>query len=315
MDRGATRKTQQGSKGTSRVTRGGAAGGGGGTSRRDRAQQQEGPPYPQQPKKDQSSLYIGAGVGAVLILILVAAMAGGGGGGGHAKNAEARLTKTMNSAYEHYRQRNFSQALQVLEEALSDPAFRGLPKLKDAQTLATEVRSYVNAERDAASKLADLKARVEKSKADQTAMKKAPEFWGEVQALLTQYGGTSSGQELRGIREDLRRWISTESQAGWQNDYNRTKSRIESSCLAVGKYSQAAREWRHFEESFTDPLLKSRIEQELRTIDKLSVDGANKLIASAGAGAEGRESLERALNDYGGTEGQQVIKKHLASLK
>ncbi len=142
-------------------------------------------------------------------------------------------------------------------------------------------------------------------------MKQAKDFWKECQDLIVEYGQTSQGDTLRGIREDLRRWVATESQTDWQNDYNTTKARIKRDCLDKGDFSNAVREWKRFGETSSDPLLKSRIDSELLSINNDAVKAAEELIASGA----GRAQLEEAVQRFNGTDGQKTLTSKLRSMK
>jgi len=133
---------------------------------------------------------------------------------------------------------------------------------------------------------------------------------------MGQYGATTAGKQLKDIKEDLRRWVATEGQGNWQKDYNVTKARIEKSFLSAQKFSEAIREWQRFgETSAQDPLLHSRVEQEIRTVNQAAQAAADKLVADAGTGADARSKLEEGQSQFNGTDGQAVINKALKNLK
>src|SRR5205814_7815482 len=117
--------------------------------------------------------------------------------------------------------------------------------------------------------------------ADQTAMAKTNGFWQECLTLESQYGTTSGRKTLKDIKEDLRRWVATESQGDWQKDYNVTKARIEKSYLGDGLFSEAIREWRKFGEVAQDPLLHSRLHQAIISINQKAVSAADNALADA----------------------------------
>ena len=130
--------------------------------------------------------------------------------------------------------------------------------------------------------------------------------------LLGEFGATPAAKDLRGIKEDLGRWVTTEGQGNWQKDYNTTKARIEKSFLGEQRFGEAIREWSRFEETSADPLLHSRIQQEVRAINQLAVAAADKLVQEA---AGDRTKLEEAQPKFSGTEGQAVLTKAIKGIK
>jgi hypothetical protein len=267
-----TRPTTKLNARTGKTTRSAAAGrgerdGGGGRGQRP----QEG--------DNKQMIYIGAG-GAVLLLIIIAAVMSGGGGGGHGRGKDLNVSfnRTFGKAVEKRTAGDYAGAVSILEEILVDK-YKSCDNWSDAQQLAKSCRDILNAERDSVSKVSDFKRRIDQAKEDQTAMKKAKEFWTECQDLLVQYGQTSQGDTLRGIREDLRRWVATESQTDWQNDYNSTKAMIKREYLDKGNFFKAVGEWKRFGETSADPLLKSRIDVFLPlnchlSLQSFSADGS-----------------------------------------
>jgi hypothetical protein len=289
-----------------------------GTSRAEAAQQRGQAPAP--PADNKTMLYVGIGGGAlVFALILAVTMSGGGesgGSGGGGASGEKIVTRAMNKATEAYQRGEYRTGLEICEEALREPAARKSSRYNALQGLANSLRTQVNLDRDAQIKVADFQKRIDAAKADQTAMAKAQAFWGECDQLIGQFGATTSYKQLKDIKEDLRRWVATEGQGNWQKDYNVTKARIEKSFLGEGKYSEGIREWQRFGESSSqDPLLHSRIEQEIRTINQSAQGAAEKLVADAGSGADARSKLEEAQQQFNGTDGQAVINKALKNLK
>ncbi|HEV3028738.1 MAG TPA: hypothetical protein VG457_14260 [Planctomycetota bacterium] len=289
-----------------------------GTSRAEAAQRGQGQAAPPQDSSKQM-LYIGLGGGALVFALVIFAMMGSGsesssGGGG--ANAEKIVTRAMNKATEAYQRGEYRTGLDICEDALKDPATRRSSRYNALQGLANSLRTQVNLDRDGQIKVAEFKKRIEAAVADQTAMAKAQGFWGECDQLMGQYGATSSMKQLKDIKEDLRRWVATESQGNWQKDYNVTKARIEKSFLSVQKFAEAIREWQRFgETSAQDPLLHSRVEQEIRTVNQSAQAAAEKLVADAGGGADARSKLEDGQQQFNGTDGQAVINKALKNLK
>lgn len=286
-----------------------------GTSRNE-AQQRQGAAPAQDSSKNM--MYIGIGGGALVLVLIIALMMNSGeegsrGGGGG--NGDVALNRAISKATEAYQRGEYRTGLDLCEDAMKDPRARKSSRWSAINSLATMCRSAVDLDRNGQVKVAEFRKKIDAAKADQTAMAKANQFWDECLTLLGQYGQTSSGKELRGIKEDLGRWVNTERQGDWQKDYNITKGRIEKSHLAAQNYSEAIREWHRFGEISQDPLLHSRIEQEVRTINQSAVASAEKLVAEAGAGAEARTKLEEGQQKFSGTEGQAVINKAMRGLK
>lgn len=292
---------------------------GSGSTRREEAPQRGGGGGGQ-PQQDKTMLYVGIGGGALVFALILAFMVGGGetggqGGGGGA-NGEKIVTRAMNKATEAFQRGEYRTGLEICEEALKDPAARKSTRYKALESLATSLRTQVNLDRDGQLKVAEFKKRIDAAVADQTAMAKAQGFWTECDQLMGQYGATSSMKQLKDIKEDLRRWVATEGQGNWQKDYNVTKARIEKTFLSAQKYSEAIREWQRFgETSAQDPLLHSRVEQEIRSVNQAAQSAAEKLVADAGTGAEARSRLEEGQQLFNGTDGQGVINKAIKNLK
>jgi len=293
---------------------------GGGTARREQQEQQgRGQAQPAQ-DSSKTTLYIGIGGGALVFALVLAFMmsssdSGGHGGGGTA-GAETLVTRAMTKATEAYQRGEYRTGLDICEEALKDPRARKSTRYNALNGLAGSLRTQVNLDRDGQVKVAEFRKRIDAAVADQTAMTKAQGFWTECDTLMGQYGATTSAKQLKDIKEDLRRWVATESQGNWQKDYNVTKGRIEKSMLGDQKYAEAIREWQRFgETSSQDPLLHSRIEQEIRTINQMAQAAAEKLVTEAGGGADARGKLEEGQARFNGTEGQAVINKALKNLK
>ena len=285
---------------------------GSGTSRSEGRQQQAVPAQ----DSSKNMLYIGLGGGALVLVLVVALMMNSGEGEGHSGGSyEKTMITAINASQKAFQNGEYRQALDIAEEALKDPRARKTTRYNALNALASMARTQVNLDRDARDKVAEFKKRVDAAVADQTAMAKAKGFWDEVLGLEGQYSGTTSKKAIKDIKEDLRRWVATESQGDWQKDYNLTKGRIEKSHLASQNYGEAIREWYRFGESSQDPLLKSRIEQEVRTINQSAVASAEKLVAEAGSGADARAKLEEGQQKFSGTEGQAVINKAMRGLK
>jgi hypothetical protein len=262
-------------------------------------------------------LYLGLGGGAVaLILIAVMASSSGSSSPKKTRSADQELAEIMDEANRLNRGGDTAGALAILDEAIRTPALRNSKHMPTCRANAETYRRDLKTAKEAVERIADFKRRVEASKADQTAMKKAKDFMTELEDLVTRYGAYPAAKELRPIRDDLRRWVATEDQGVWQEDYNRTKSRIKLQHLDKENFTQAAREWRHFMQTASrDPVLASKIDQELRMIDQLSVEAAQKEVEKAGTGELARRRLEEQIPRFEGTEGQKVIRQKLAGMK
>jgi len=291
---------------------------GGGTARNEQ-QAQRGQNQPQAQDSSKTTLYIGIGGGALVFALVLAFMMSGSGSSGQGNGtagAETLVTRAMNKATEAYQRGEYRTGLEICEDALKDPRARKSTRYNALQGLANSLRHQVNLDHDGQVKVGEFRKRIDAAVADQTAMAKAQGFWAECDTLMGQYGATTAAKQLRDIKEDLRRWVATESQGNWQKDYNVTKSRIEKTMLSERKYAESIREWQRFgETSSQDPLLHSRVEQEIRTINQMAQAAAEKLVAEAGAGAEARSKIEENQARFNGTDGQAVINKALKTLK
>jgi hypothetical protein len=309
MDRG---KSGGDRRGTSRVNKPATSrmnAQSGGTSRNEA---QHGGGYPP-PQDNKTMLYVGIGGGALALVVVMALMLGGeesshsGGGGG-----EKMIISAINKSQEAFQRGEYRVALDIAEEALKDPRSGRSSRRKNLEALANQARVQVNLDRDGIAKVADFKRKVDAAVSDQTAMAKASGFWQECLALESQYGATSAKKQIKDIKEDLRRWVATESQGDWQKDYNVTKARIEKSHLGEGHFAEAIREWRKFGEVAQDPLLHSRIDQEIISINQKAVSAAEKVVTEAGGD---RSKLEEAQQRFNGTDGLAVINKAMKGIK
>jgi len=222
------------------------------------------------------------------------------------------MKSAINKSQEASSRGDSRQALDIAEDALKDPRARKSSRYKTLEQLASQARQQVNLDRDAQVKVTEFKGRIDAAVKDQTAMAKANGFWQECLQLESQYISTSSKKQIKDIKEDLRRWVATESQGDWQKDYNVTKARIEKSYLGEGKFSEAIREWRKFGEIAQDPLLHSKIEQEIITINQKAVSAAEKVVTDASGD---RSKLEEAQQRFNGTDGLAVINKAMKGIK
>jgi hypothetical protein len=282
-----------------------------GTSRRDAQQDGRGAPPPQE--QDKTMLYVGIGGGAVVLVIVMALMLGGSSeqrssGAG----ADTMVNRAISKAQEAYARSEYREGLSICEATLSEPKARRSSRYKVLQDMAANFRKIIDHDKIAQEKVGEFKRRIEAAKADQTAMAKANDFMAECLKLLGEFGATPAAKDLRGIKEDLGRWVTTEGQGNWQKDYNTTKARIEKSFLSEQRFGEAIREWSRFEETSADPLLHSRIQQEVRAINLLAVAAADKLVQEA---AGDRTKLEEAQPKFSGTEGQAVLTKAIKGIK
>jgi hypothetical protein len=268
--------------------------------------------------QDQSktTLYMGIGGGALVFVIILAVMLSGNdpehkGGGG----AEAMVNRAIAKATEAHQRGEYRIGLDICEDALKDPRAHKSSRCNALQQLSNSLRAIVMLDQTAQVKVGEFRKKIDAAKADQTAMAKANQFWDECNQLLGEYGATPSARELRGIKEDLGRWVSTERQGNWQKDYNVTKARIEKTFLGDQRFGEAIREWKQFGEISQDPLLHSRIEQETRTVNQLAQAAAERVVADVGSGADARTKLEEAQSRFNGTDGLAVINKAMKSLK
>jgi hypothetical protein len=270
------------------------------------------------PAPDRSALYIGLGVGGGLLVIALAFAMSGSNSKEPARAdraADRGLKEEMESAQRLSDARKHSEALAMLEAAIMNPAYKGSKLLDPARAQATLIRKLIAFEKEAAEAIEAYDKKIAASKDDQTAMKKADEFWREAQDLISKYGASSKISIVRRWQQDLDRWRGTNQQDDWQKDYNYTKDRIKTNHLDGEDFSQAARNWRQFAERFDSPDLKAKVSSELIAIDKASVAAANKLIERAGAGAKARAMLEEAQHRFDGTEGQKVLAQKMKTLQ
>jgi len=315
MDRG---KPSPDRKGTSRVSKPPTGRmnvqGGSGTSRREQQEQGRGGPAPAPDNKN--TLYIGIGGGALVFVLILAFMLSGGesehktGGG-----SEKMVNRAIEQATEAYRRGEYRVGMDIADQVLNDPKARRASRYQALQALSNSLRAIVTLDATAQTKVGEFKKKIETAKANQTAMAQANELYAECLRLLGEFGATTSAKDLRVIKEDLGRCVSTEGQGNWQKDYNVTKGRIEKSFLGDGRFGEAIREWQRFGETSQDPLLHSRIEQEIRTVNQQAQAAAEKVVADAGSGAEARTKLEESQQRFSGTDGQAVINKAMKGLK
>ena len=269
-------------------------------------------PAPPPPPPDKTPLYIGIGVGAVVLVIVIAMMASGGDSHGSGASSDRAVSKAMSAASTAYMAGRYREALSALEPVMS---YTNHKRYREIQQLAGKCRENLDVDRTASSRTGDFKRKVDQAKADGTMMKKAAELKREVDDLISLYRFTSSGQELTGLRGDIERCLDTEKQGDWQRDFNPCRVRVETKFLSVGRYSDAVKEWKQFGEAFSAPELKSKIDQQVREIDRMAVEAAQKLVADAGTGADARGKLEESMPNYTGTEGQAVIRDALKKMK
>lgn len=283
-----------------------------GVPRRGQAPRRPGTP------PDRTALYVGLGVGGVLLVIALAFAMSGSNSKEPARadrTADRGLKEEMEAAQRLSDMRKLPEALATLEAAIMNPAYKGSKLLDPARAQATLIRKQIAYEKEAAEAIDAFDKKITASKDDQTAMKKADEFWREAQDLIARYGASSKISIVRRWQQDLDRWRGTNQQDDWQKDYNYTKDRIKTNHLDGEDFCQAARAWRQFAERFNSPDLKAKVESEIIAINKASVAAANKLIERAGAGAKARAMLEEAQHRFDGTEGQKVLAAKMKTLQ
>ncbi len=282
----------------------------------DRGGRRRAPPVPGN-QQDRTGLYVGLGVGgAVLIVALAFAMSSGSSAPATAeRTSDQNLKQELESAQKLAQVGKLDEAVRALDAAIQDPAYRRSKLLPDVKKQADQWRKRIAHEREAAVAIDDFERRVNASKDDKTAMKKADAFWAESTKLLEKYSGTAKTYVVKNLRSDLERWRSTGAQDVWLDDYNRTKARIQAQHIDTGNFSQAVKDWRQFSQPFDDPVLRSRVETELRAIDHVAKAAAEKLVQSAGTGPMAREKLQAELVKFMETEGQKIITAKLRTLQ
>lgn len=264
---------------------------------------------------DRTGLYVGLGVGGVVLVIALAvAMSGSNEPSRVAQNNDKAFKEDLEAAQKLAQRGKLEEAMAALEAAIQNPFYRGSGLMSKARAQVEQFKQQISLERAGRDAILEFQKKVEASKANQTAMKHAQEYWTECGILLDKYGNTALGKILRDLREDLNRWRATGAQDAWQDDYNRTKERIKSQHLKTGNYNQAVKEWRHFQQSYDSADLRVRVDSELRTIDLQSTEDARKVIESAGTGAMARQKLEAEQERFMGTEGQKLIAQKLKTL-
>ena len=311
MDRGRSGPDRKGTSRVSKPATGRMNVQGSGTSRRDA--QEQGTRGPAPAPDNKNTLYIGIGGGAlVFVLILAFMLSGGESQQSSGVGSDTFVNRAISKATEAYQRGEYRVGLDICETALNDPKSRKSSRATALQSLANQLRTIITLDATAQTKVGEFKARIEKAKADQTAMAKANDLYAECIRLLGEYGATTSAKDLRAIKEDLGRWVSTEGQGNWQKDYNVTKSRIEKTFLGDQRFGEAIREWQRFGETSQDPLLHSRIETEVRSVNQMAQAAAEKVVAEA---AGDRSKLEEAQQRFSGTDGQGVITKAMKGIK
>jgi len=259
-------------------------------------------------------LWLYAGAGVVALLIVGTAVILGSGESRPSEDLRFRLSRLLIEAKEARLAGDYQKCIDICERILGDERYRRSPRYGECRALADEVRVLIQTEREGVAKVAVFRHRIETSKANGTALKMAREFWDECDRLVALYRTTSAGQELLGIKEDLRRWLATESQSGWQREYNPTKERVERLYVSTGDFAQALREWRRFGGASADPLLHSRIDSEIRGLQKAARQAAERIVNEIG-GADARRRIEEASARFAGTEGEAILNQRLKLLR
>jgi hypothetical protein len=256
------------------------------------------------PDRSNQRVLIGVGA-AVFLLIVIAAMSGKSDSAGRraSVDAEQLLSRRLSEVNDLRIRGSLAEALRRLEtDILAEPRFRSSARLRDCRKLAEQFRSELNHDQRGVEASAALTARIEAAKRDGTALKRAKEFLDECLQLLGRYGTTPAAPALRDQRDELRRWVATESQSDWQNDYNRVKSQIASRFIEAGAYGAAIREWRKFGEVSQDAIFQTRIEAEINAVNAAAREAAERLVRDADP-----KALEEALPQFSGTAGQAIL--------
>src|SRR6185436_10318513 len=141
-------------------------------------------------------------------------------GGESQHSSRGGSDKLVNRAIEQatlaYQRGEYRVGLDICETAMSDPGSRKSSRFNALSALAGSLKAIITLDATAQTKVGDFKRRIEAAKADQTAMAKANDLYAECLRLLGEYGATTSAKDLRAIKEDLGRWVSTEGQGNWQ---------------------------------------------------------------------------------------------------
>jgi len=246
---------------------------------------------------------VAAGVLVLLLLILVMS---GGSSDGHARKAPDRFQSRLVELDTARQAGQDVRAVEVLEELLQDGAFRGNRRYAECRTLLDQYRLQLERNRSAAERVRAFQQTVETARANQTALQQAAKMLVECQDLLARYGDTPAAADLRGLRDDLRRWAATDSQSGWTDSYNALKDRIATEHLRSGDFAAAIRAWRAFENGNPDPLLRSRVSGEVSAINRMARDKASALVREGEPG-DLRSRIESARPRFDGSEGMDVL--------
>jgi hypothetical protein len=267
---------------------------------------------PLPPKKDNTALYVGGGVGGlILVIVLALAMSGGDSekkaAGGYPKFVSRKYKEAV-AAHDADR---YDEALSILAEVLNDPKYKSTPMTAECRKLDATVRERIRFNEEGRAKIADFTKKIEQAKKDQTAMKQADALMAECKQLLGTYGQIPAAKALRDHQDDLRRWVATESQSDWQNNFNIRRDRIQKENLAAGDFAGAVKRWRQFGEESNDPIFRKKIEEEVADVNRQSVEAARALAA----GSSDRATLESDMARFVGTDGQDVIRQKLKGMK
>jgi hypothetical protein len=249
---------------------------------------------------------IGVAAGVLALLLLVLVMSGGSSGDGRARKASDRFQARLAELDAARQAGQDGRAVEMIEDLLRDDAFRGNRRYAECRTLLDQYRLQLERNRTAAERVRALQQTVEAARANNTALQQAAKLLVECQDLLARYGDTPSATDLRGLRDDLRRWAATDSQSGWTDSYNALKDRIATEHLRSGDFAAAIRAWRAFENGNPDPLLRSRVSGEVSAINRMARDKASALVREGEPG-DLRSRIESARPRFDGSEGMDVL--------
>jgi hypothetical protein len=108
---------------------------------------------------------------------------------------------------------------------------------------------------------------------------------------------------------------STEIQRpDWQEEYTEAR-KVVRALVPEERFGEAIGLWQRLGEISKDPLLHSRIEEEIKKVNEKAVACAQSVVANADGRADARARLEEAMQKFNGTDGQVVINKALKNLK
>jgi hypothetical protein len=282
---------------------------GSGTSRRDA--QEQGTRGPAPAPDNKNTLYIGIGGGALVFVLILAFMLSGGES---QQSSGISSDKIVNRAIDRRRRpTSGASTASAWTSARRPSATQGAQELPVQRPpgAGQPLQGIITLDATAQTKVGEFKKRDRAAKADQTAMAKANDLYAE---CLRSWASTAPPRRPRTsghqggpgplgldrgpgqLAEGLQR-----HQGADREDVPRRR-----------RFGEAIREWQRFGETSQDPLLHSRIEQEVRTVNQQAQAAAEKVVAEAGGD---RTKLEEAQQRFSGTDGQAVINKAMKGIK